>query len=330
LRQQENLRSSAASEGAKPSKNSVYRGRFAPSPTGPLHLGSLVAALASSLDARSHGGKWLIRIENIDGPRERPGAAEEQLAQLARFGLQADEPVVFQSDRTAAYELALQQLRAAGRTYVCRCSRDRLAARTATGTAAGTADETATGPLRAYPGTCRTRGFGPPGAIRLRVDAGEVGFSDRALGPYNQDVGRAVGDFIIRRSDGLWAYQLAVVVDDAAQGITDVVRGADLLDNTPRQIVLQRLLGLPTPRYLHLPLVLDSQGRKLSKRDGPAALDARDALAELERAWAHLGFTPTGAASVARFLDLAQLAWAVRYGSATQASPAARLEGVAP
>jgi glutamyl-Q tRNA(Asp) synthetase len=295
---------------AEASANFEYRGRFAPSPTGLLHLGSLVAALASWLDARSHQGKWLIRMENIDTPRERPGAMEEQLSQLARFGLQADEPIVYQSDRFAAYESALARLHTGGNTYVCRCSRNALRL----SGAGGRPGPDRSGAEPVYPGRCRELGLAPPGAVRLRVAAGVVRFHDRAAGAVEQDVASDVGDFIVRRSDGLWAYQLAVVVDDAAQGITDVVRGADLLDNTPRQILLQCALGLPTPRYLHLPLVRDAQGRKLSKRDAPPAVDGRDALAELERAWSHLGFAPTGADSVPCFLDAAIPRWQARFG----------------
>ena len=278
-----------------------YRGRFAPSPTGPLHAGSLVAALASWLDARAHDGKWLIRIENIDTIRERPGAAAQQLAQLQRYGMVSDEPVWTQTERYAAYESALRQLDRAGRTYICHCSRARVAGEQVEG-----------GP--AYPGTCRTLGLAAPGAVRLVVEPGVVEVADRAAGMLRQDVAATVGDFVIRRSDGLWSYQLAVVVDDAAQGITDVVRGADLLDNTPRQVVLQRALGLAPPRTLHVPLVRDRAGRKLSKQDEAQPLGARSALAELEQAWQHLGFAPTGAATVAQFQDRAVVQWRLRHG----------------
>jgi glutamyl-Q tRNA(Asp) synthetase len=273
-----------------------------------------VAALASWLDARTHGGNWLIRIENVDAQRERSGAAENQLAQLARFGLISDEPVVMQSDREELYRIALDKLRAQGRTFYCRCTRAQLSAE------APSASE------RAYPGTCRDRALGPPGAIRFRAEDGEIEFVDRACGNFRQDVAREVGDFILRRSDGLWAYQLAVVVDDAEQGITDVVRGADLLDNTPRQILLQRALQLPTPRYLHVPVVLGADERKLSKHDASQPLGSRDPLRELEQAWAHLGFEPSGAASAARFLEAAIEAWRRRHGPATEgaALPARR------
>lgn len=297
----ENLQSGAASADSDGSAPTRYRGRFAPSPTGPLHRGSLVAALASWLDARTHEGNWLIRIENIDAPRERSGAAAEQIAQLQRYGMISDEPIWLQSERSAAYESALQKLHSTHSTYYCRCTRAMRV----------NVQEDPT--YRAYPGTCRGRGYAPPGAVRLRVDTGPVDFTDRACGRFVQDVAQEVGDFVLRRSDGLWAYQLAVVVDDAAQGITDVVRGADLLDNTPRQMLLQRALGLPTPRYLHVPLVRDPGGRKLSKQELAQPLGSRDALAELEQAWQHLGFAPSGAGTVHRFQQVAIEQWSARF-----------------
>ncbi len=283
-----------------------YRGRFAPSPTGPLHAGSLVAALASWLDARAHDGKWLIRLEDIDRARERPGAAAAQLASLAALGMESDEPVMVQSERKAAYAAAMQQLQFAGRIYICHCTRSQRAS----------AAESA-----AYPGTCRDRRLDPPGASRFRVEPGVTAFVDRAFGPVAQDVEQAVGDVVVHRADGYWAYQLAVVVDDAAQGITDVVRGADLLDNTSRQIALQRALGVGTPRYLHLPLVLGPDGRKLSKSAGDAPLPRnRDgALRALEAAWAHLGFAPLGAGSVTHFQRRAIPAWRARWAMAAAA-----------
>jgi glutamyl-Q tRNA(Asp) synthetase len=311
---QENLKSNVSNFTRKDASDLRYRGRFAPSPTGALHQGSLVAALASWLDTRTHGGKWLIRIENIDTPRERHGAAEQQLAQLARYGMTSDESVLVQAERSLAYEAALQKLRSAGLTYYCHCTRGQLAH------SSSRAVDSDTHP--AYPGVCRELGLSAPGAVRLRVAPGTVAFVDRACGPFAQDVARAVGDFVLRRSDGLWAYQLAVVVDDAHQGITDVVRGADLLDNTPRQILLQRALGLPTPRYLHVPLVRDASGRKLAKQDLAHPLGA-DALGELEQAWQHLGFASTGAASVSAFLDAAQAQWRQRFGVDIPANDAA-------
>ena len=270
-----------------------YVGRFAPSPTGPLHAGSLVAALASWLDARAHGGRWLVRIEDVDTPRCLPGMDALILEQLARCGLVPDEPPVWQSQRTALYRAALDRLREAGWVYPCGCTRQDI--------------ETALrerGLQRSrhaelvYPGTCRDGLQGKPArAMRVRVmpslasPAADlvIAWDDRRLGRQQQDVTRTVGDFVVRRADGLWAYQLAVVVDDAAQGITHVVRGADLTDNTPRQIHLQRLLGLPTPTYLHTPLVLGANGEKLSKQNGASALDLDAALTELKRAGAVLG-----------------------------------------
>jgi len=285
-----------------------YCGRFAPSPTGPLHRGSLAAALASWLDARAHDGKWLIRIENIDPPRERPGAAAGQLTLLGALGMESDDPVRYQSTRTQAYASALQQLQNAGSTYYCDCTRSRRAAD-------GLAPPGAAPDY--YPGTCRERLVSAgSAAVRFRVRQGNVAVLDRACGWYRQDVQRFVGDPILLRADGYWAYQLAVVVDDAYQGVTDVVRGADLLDNTPRQVLLQQALGLPQPRYLHLPLVRDAQGRKLSKAQGDAPLDTAStaqALAALEQAWSHLGFLPTGATRIEQFQRCAISAWRQRW-----------------
>ena len=249
-----------------------YIGRFAPSPTGPLHAGSLVAALASWLDARAHGGQWLVRIEDVDTPRCVPGAADTILQQLASCGLLPDEAPVYQSQRGALYQLALDQLTRQGLAYPCGCTRQDIASALAL---KGHARERH-GEL-IYPGTCRSGLRGKPArAWRfLTAQAGqgaEVEWTDRRLGVQTQNVSEQVGDFVLRRADGLWAYQLAVVVDDAAQGITDVVRGEDLADNTARQILLQRALGLPTPRYLHTPLVLGANGEKLSKQNGAQAL----------------------------------------------------------
>lgn len=252
----------------------IGRGRFAPSPTGPLHFGSLLAALGSWLMARHVGGEWLVRIEDLDPPREVPGAAEAQLRTLTGFGLVSDLPVVRQSERHALYATALERLLAAGLAFPCHCSRSDLVR--------------AEGIHRACIGAAR-----PEAAIRLQVVEGtRVGFEDRWFGRYAQDLAQAVGDFVLRRADGLWAYQLAVVVDDAEQGVTDVVRGADLLDSTPRQILLQRALGLPTPRYAHLPLVVDAQGRKLSKSLAALPVDGDDPLPALRAAWRALGQDP--------------------------------------
>ncbi|MFA5684576.1 MAG: tRNA glutamyl-Q(34) synthetase GluQRS [Lysobacteraceae bacterium] len=247
-----------------------YRGRFAPTPSGPLHFGSLVAALGSWLDARHHGGQWLLRIEDIDPPRERPGAARAQLQALAAFGLQADEPVRFQRHRHAAYDAALDRLRQRDMLFPCRCSRSDLAA------------------THGIHRACVARPSAPHPAWRLRIADGEIAFRDRRLGDIREDTGRTVGDVVLRRSDGLYAYQLAVVVDDAAQGITDVVRGADLLDSTARQIAVQRALGLPTPRYLHLPLALGPDGEKLSKSLAACPVDVDQPVATLSAAWRFL------------------------------------------
>jgi len=279
-----------------------YRGRFAPSPTGPLHAGSLVAALASWLDARAHGGGWLVRIEDLDPPRTVPGAAHDHIETLARFGMESDEPVVRQSERDELYTAAHEQLRRHGLVYGCACSRSDIASATQAGARTP----------GVYPGTCRAGTGGRPiRAWRFRVQ-GSVAFDDRGGGRLLQDLERELGDFVIRRADGLWAYQLAVVVDDAAQRITDVVRGADLLDNTPRQIALQRALQLPTPRYLHVPVVLNERGEKLSKQTGACALDRDDVVAELERAARHLGLPRIGATTAAAFLRSATAAWAAR------------------
>ncbi|MCX8113770.1 MAG: tRNA glutamyl-Q(34) synthetase GluQRS [Burkholderiaceae bacterium] len=282
----------------------AYRGRFAPSPTGPLHAGSLVAALASWLDARAHGGAWLVRIEDLDPPREVPGSAEAIVRTLARFGFEPDEPVVRQSRRGALYEAAFARLRAAGLVYPCTCSRKDIedAARAA-GANSGI-----------YPGTCRGR---PSGAVaraawRVRVPGETVAFDDRAAGRCSQNLAREVGDFVVLRADGPWAYQLAVVVDDAEQRITDVVRGADLLDNTPRQIFLQRALGFATPRYLHVPVVTNERGEKLSKQTGARAL-SDDVRGELERAARHLGLPRIGADTREAFLIRATELWRERW-----------------
>jgi glutamyl-Q tRNA(Asp) synthetase len=266
----------------------AYVGRFAPSPTGPLHAGSLVAALASWLDARAHGGKWLVRIEDVDTPRCVAGAAETILKQLHDCGLAADEKPVWQSARDAAYQQALDRLVASGRAYPCGCSRKDIEAALA---ALGRPHER--NAELVYPGTCRSGLHGrEPRSWRFRVAPGVVRWQDRRLGAQAQDVEREVGDFVLRRADGLWAYQLAVVVDDAAQGITDVVRGEDLADNTARQIQLQQALGVVTPRYLHTPLVLGANGEKLSKQNGALAVDTSTPLVALNEAARVLGLAP--------------------------------------
>ena len=255
-----------------------YVGRFAPSPTGWLHAGSMVAALASWLDARAHGGRWLVRIEDVDGPRCIAGAEDAILRQLADCGLHPDAPPLRQSDRGALYAQALERLHAAGLAYGCRCTRREIAqALQARGL-----DRERHGDL-VYPGTCRPGGPQPvpwpeARAVRLLTCADDgrdtvIDWTDRRLGAQRQNVSQEVGDFVLRRADGLWAYQLAVVVDDAAQGVTDIVRGEDLADNTPRQILLRRHLGLPQPRHLHTPLVLAADGQKLSKQNGAVPVD---------------------------------------------------------
>lgn len=261
----------------------MYTGRFAPSPTGPLHFGSLVAAAASWLDARAAGGRWLVRIEDLDRPRAQPGAAEEILRALAALGLEWDGEVLYQSAREAAYREALEKL--APHTYWCGCSRREIA-----DSSLGLAVDGA----RIYPGTCRAglSASKVPRALRVRTVPQEIRFVDRVQGPQAQALSRAVGDFVLYRADGMFAYQLAVVVDDAAQGVSDVVRGADLLDSTARQIYLQRLLGTPTPRYLHVPVAVDACGQKLSKQTGARAVDAGNASTEIAAALAFLGQPP--------------------------------------
>lgn len=257
---------------ARPDSPPLYRGRFAPSPTGPLHFGSLLAAFGSWLLARHAGGEWWVRVEDLDPPREVAGAADRQLATLAAFGLVSDGPVVRQSERGGLYQAALDELLERGDAFFCHCSRSELAA------AGGIHHRCVAAETRAHP------------AVRLRIGPGTViGFEDGLQGRFEQDVHAEAGDVVLRRADGYWAYQLAVVVDDAAQGFTDIVRGADLLDSTPRQIHLQRVLGLPTPRYLHLPLVVDEHGQKLSKSMAALPIDADDPLPALRAAWTTLG-----------------------------------------
>lgn len=271
------------------------RGRFAPSPTGPLHAGSLLAALGSWLLARQAGGQWLLRIEDIDPPREQAGAAEDQLRTLTRFGLAHDGPISYQSQRSALYQEALDRLLATGAAFECHCSRT---------------DLLASGGIHRH---CVKIAHRANPAIRLRVPDGcLITFDDAICGHIEQRVDTEVGDFVLRRADGLWAYQLAVVVDDAAQGITEIVRGADLLDSTPRQILLQQLLGLPTPRHAHLPLLLDADGRKLSKSSSALPVDARTPLTTFARLWACLGQQPLYAiTSVEEFLQAAVRSFAL-------------------
>lgn len=259
-----------------------YRGRFAPSPSGPLHFGSLVAAVGSYLDARAHGGEWLVRMEDVDTPRNVPGAAESILATLEVYGFAWDGPVLWQSSRCEAYAAALQRLIDGGLAYGCACSRREIA---------DSASHAAIDGGLAYPGTCR-KGL-PAGRVarawRLRVDDRAIAFVDRLQGEVVQHLENDVGDFVLRRADGLFAYQLAVAVDDEFQGISDIVRGADLLASTPRQIWLQRCLGYATPRYAHLPVASNAAGEKLSKQTLAPALAVGQAAATLVRALRFLG-----------------------------------------
>lgn len=286
--------------------NQAYIGRFAPSPTGPLHAGSLVAALASYLDARAHHGAWLVRIEDIDEGRSVPGAAEGILALLARLGMHADGEVVWQSRRKHLYQAAAERI--AAHTYPCGCNRREIA-----DSRLGVAPDGAA----IYPGTCR---YGlaegrSMRSLRLRVpEPGHdvIGFHDRFAGEVIQRLNAESGDFVLKRADGFWAYQLAVVVDDAEQGVTDVVRGADLLDSTPRQIFLQRVLGVPTPRYLHVPVVRNEQGEKLSKQTGALAVapgDEGSAVEALLQAARFLGLPLARPASLQAFWQAAIPAW---------------------
>lgn len=265
----------------------VYRGRFAPSPTGALHFGSLVAALGSYLEAKTRQGQWLLRIEDIDAPRNAPGASDAILRSLEACGFEWDGDPVLQSQRRNLYEGALEQLRHGGWLYPCGCTRREIAD-------SMPAAKGVPGAPRRYPGTCRAgvRSGRAERSLRVRVEPGEISFEDAVQGRVGQDVDREVGDFVLRRSDGQIAYQLAVVVDDAQQGVTHVVRGADLIDSTPRQIYLQRLLGLPTPAYLHLPVAANAAGEKLSKQTRAAALNERTSQTALVAALGFLGQEP--------------------------------------
>lgn len=303
-------------QGTRPEKGPAskrpYRGRFAPSPTGPLHLGSLATALGSWLDARAHGGTWLVRIEDVDTPRSVPGADRLILDQLQACGLEWDEEPTWQSERTTLYQKVLDQLIAKGLIYGCQCSRKQIENALHQ---AGIFIE----PNREliYPGTCREQHLSIENhALRMRLPKDcVIGFVDRRLGKQSQDLNRQVGDFVLRRADGLFTYQLAVVVDDQAQGITHVVRGADLLSNTARQIHLQCALGYETPHYLHLPLVTNTAGEKLSKQTQAAAIETHSReiiLATLNHAAHYLGIADTTLAqqtSIAQWLRVATERW---------------------
>lgn len=271
-----------------------YIGRFAPTPSGYLHFGSLLAALASYLDARSHDGQWLIRVEDLDTPRNIPGADQHILRTLKAYGLDWDGDVLFQSDRVAHYQYVINQWLETGDAYYCDCSRREILAQG-----------------NIYPGTCRDRQLpaSPEHAIRLRIDETELTVNDRLQGQFTQRLSNTSGDFIIRRRDGIIAYQLAVVVDDIAQRVTDVVRGADLLESTPRQHWIYHLLQQPAPRYLHIPLIMRPDGEKLSKRLGSTPLEPAQAISTLYRALGVLAQDPP--AYLARAPIKEQLQWAV-------------------
>ena len=277
-----------------------YRGRFAPSPTGPLHFGSLVAAVGSYLDAKHHQGKWLVRIEDLDTPRTVEGAADEILGTLEAFGLHWDEDIIHQSQRTAAYEEAFLQLKETGAIYSCACSRKEIA-----DSALHHGNELI------YPGTCRNgieRGK-TARSWRVRVNETSISFIDRTQGKITQNLATEAGDFVVLRADGLFAYQLAVVVDDAAQRVTDVVRGADLLYSTPRQIYLQNLLGVDTPTYMHLPVAVNAQGEKLSKQTLARPVVKNNAVATLFDALMLLRQNPPAALRPGKVKEI--LDWAV-------------------
>ncbi len=289
-------------------QNQPYVGRFAPSPTGPLHAGSLVAALASWLDARAHRGQWLLRIEDVDTPRCVPGAEQEIQRQLTACGLVSDALPVRQSERTALYQTALERLQNQGMAYPCACTRKDIEA---TWEREGLRHERHA--ERVYPGTCRQGLNGKPArAWRFRVGplTDVCHWTDRRLGSQHQNVAQEVGDFALKRADGLWAYQLAVVVDDGAQQVTHVVRGADLADNTARQMCLQQALGLPKPQYMHTPLVCGPNGEKLSKQNGATPLDVDQPLVALSAAAAVLGLPATACITVEAALQDWTQAWA--------------------
>ncbi|QJD30898.1 tRNA glutamyl-Q(34) synthetase GluQRS [Methylococcus geothermalis] len=278
-----------------------YRGRFAPSPTGPLHLGSLYTALVGFCEARRRRGAWLVRIDDADRLRCRPIHADDILRTLEKHGLWWDENVLFQSHRDEIYRAALERLVSDGLVFPCTCPRRELAA-------SG----------QVYPGNCRTRDRRPPAgehALRLRVDEAVVGFDDRLQGRFEQDLGNEVGDFVVRRRDGIPAYHLATVIDDAEQGVTEVLRGVDLLDSTPRQILLQERLGLPRPDYCHIPVLTDRGGIKLSKQAGARAVDANTPSKNLWTLLTLLGFAPEPGllgAQPAEILDWVVARWDIR------------------
>jgi glutamyl-Q tRNA(Asp) synthetase len=284
-----------------PQQTPPYRGRFAPSPTGPLHVGSLVAAVASYLEAKTDNGSWLVRMEDLDPPREVPGAADEILRTLEKHGLQWDESIVYQSQRHETYRAAIDDLRQRRLIYPCSCSRKDILR------------QLGDSELSVYPGTCRN-GIAKPSpqhALRVLTASEEYGFEDQILGYFGHNVGEVVGDFVLQRADGWFAYQLAVVIDDAEQGITDVVRGSDLLDNTPRQIYLQRLFGVAQPNYAHLPIVANKSGEKLSKQTMAQPLDDATPTSNLVNTLSFLGQNPPAELATDSLNDVWR--WALEY-----------------
>ena len=288
-----------------PPIDSAYVGRFAPSPSGPLHAGSAVAALASYLDARAHGGTWLVRMEDLDLPRTAPGADLVILQQLLALGMRWDGEVLYQSRRLSIYQQAFDALLSLNLVYPCSCTRREIADSVLQREGHFPEGE------RPYLGTCRLGLAEGRQALswRMRVPEGQTSFQDRWLGPQTQNVSQVVGDFVLRRADGIWAYQLAVVVDDAEQAVTHVVRGEDLLNSTARQLVLSKVLGLPQSQYLHVPVITDEVGQKLSKQNGAAMLDLADPLGVLQRAWLALGFDPLPVLEVHQFWSAAIPVW---------------------
>lgn len=280
---------------------SQYVGRFAPSPTGHLHLGSLAAAIASFVDARAHNGRWLIRIEDVDQTRCKKEWAQSILETLKRLEMPSDAPIIFQSDRVDRYEEILEKLKRDDHVFGCSCSRSEI----------NKANVNGSNPNH-YPGTCRTGTDKPIRAWRFLTDSTPITFTDRWMGPFTQDVEKEVGDFVIKRADGLFAYQLAVIVDDHDQGINHIVRGADLIDNTARQIAIYRALGFPVPHYMHIPLVLNDRSEKLSKQAGATPL-TDDLLAQCEWVWTFFGFSRIGADSLDAFYRVAIEQWQERF-----------------
>lgn len=279
-----------------------YVGRFAPSPTGLLHAGSLAAALASFIDAKAHNGRWLIRIEDVDQTRCKKDWAEGILEVLRRLEMPGDGEIIWQSRRTDRYAEVLDRLIAEKKVYGCSCSRHSIEL----------LNRLSGSPLNRYPGTCRNAAQGPIRSWRFKTNSTPIKFEDRWAGPYSQNVEKEVGDFVVKRADGLFAYQLAVVIDDHDSGVNHVVRGADLIDNTPRQIAIYEALDWHQPAYMHIPLVLNEQHEKLSKQAGDRPL-GDNLLDELSKAWIHLGFDPIKSQSFSDFYLKAAIQWQNRF-----------------